>query len=239
MAQAQFSIPKVVGETDESKNAKMTIVFVMLLIAILLCIHYQNQPDNTHNHHLTHAAHLNTVSVDLHNTETNSPIKGKYIILTNMSKKNIPVQKVVVMAANRQLYKIDVEQSNHCKFNKAGKYGSIMEFELPKEMLISQIMIDVNQFCGSRDNIRTTQVEIRDADRKIVWTHDRLLAVGERYVTVYVVKHDIKLDNKPQQVLCTGSPNDGCHGPGSSAYRYQDQNQELQLMNNVVTNIWQ
>ena len=229
-----FNVPRVENESDSSKNTKMTTVICIVFITILLLIYLQKPKSVPHVHHTTNQ--LETVAIDIHNNTTNTPVAGKYVVLTNINRKNIPVKKIVAIGANRQLYPVDIKDAS--KFNKAGGNGIVIEFELPKEILITQIIVDVDVLCGSHPNIRTTQVELRDADHKMVWSYGELMPVGDRYVTVYVVKPKIVYDNKPQQVLCNASAGNGRYGHGTPAYRSQDCNQELILTDNIATNSW-
>ncbi len=231
---AQFNIPRVERETDASKNVKMTTVICIIFIIVLMAIYLQKTPDTPHFHHAH--SQLDSVAIDIHNNTTNEPVMAKYVVLTNINRKNIPVKKIVAMAANRQLYPVDIKKV--AKFSKTAGNGTVLEFELPKEIPVVQLIVDVDVMCGSHPNIRTTQVELRDANHKMVWSYGQLMPVGDRYVTVYVVKPKIVYDTAPQQVLCNGSTCDGRYGYGTPAYRSQDCNQELVLTDNIATNSW-
>lgn len=231
---AQFNIPRVENETYQSQNTKMTITISIIFILILLGVYLQKSPSMPHLHHTT--AQLDSISAisnDISKPSNNLPVPAKYITLTNINRKNIPVTKIVVMSVDRQLHPIYIKNST--KFNKCG--GIVLEFELPKEMPIVQLIIDVDVLCESHLNIRTTQIELHDMSHKLVWSYGKLMPVGNRYITVYVVEPNIIYDNKPQQVLCNGSTV-GCHGLSTPAYRSQDCNQELLLSENIATNSW-
>lgn len=229
---SSFNIPKVVGESEFYKSIKMTTVVCIIFIVMLVGLLMQRDTPMLRNHHKTDQ--LDAVSIDINNA-ANIPILSKFIVLTNINRSKIPVRKVVVMTADRQLHMLESNNPAHCKTYKSASGGIVMSFALLKEMAVSQIIIDVDVLDKSYPNIRTTQVELRDADNVIKWSYGKLLPVGDRQITVYVVEHKIIYDNKPQQILCGKGELTNIYGSngGSSC-----NDQERRLTENIAINTW-
>lgn len=106
-------------------------------------------------------------------------------------------------------------------YNDDGKSGSVIEFILPKTLYITQMIIHLDMFSKHRENIKSTQVRIRDDDHDTRWTSSHQLPV-EKYIDVYVSRPHY-IYPIPQQIL---DPN------------MATSNQEVSLTHHLIHNTW-
>lgn len=217
-------IPLVKRESVSERNCRMgiTVVFIVMLV---LCMFdsatssrrsHKNipMPINCRNHKHSLEA---MKSDEIRWSTTGKPIAGRYIHLINNNKKLIPINRLVVLADEM------IEKTRSvAKIIDHNDTGTTMIFDLKAEHDITQLVLEVNMFCRGRDNIRTTQIEIRDKDYKIVWSSDEPLPLGLRQIPVYIVKPNIVYP-VPQVILCDGS---------------SIPDQEKTLISHLQTNIW-
>lgn len=201
-----LNIPLVKSEDDYSKNCKMIFIVGIIVFGIMLLLkshsYYKNDiyipPYIKKN-----PVHMECMKSDCIQTNLeNVPVKAKTIILYNLNKRTIPVRQIMVIATNTRMSYITKDDA---KITHPNKVGTVMQFELPQEIAVKQIIIDVDQFCNSKPNITTTQVKILDKDNSVVWTNCEPLHIGDRYIYLHIVKPTIIYPTKAQK-LCTGLP---------------------------------
>ncbi len=128
----------------------------------------------------------------------NVSIPIKSIVLYNLNKKIIPVIQIIYIADNDKINYIPVQ---YAKISHTDK-GINMQFDLPRETKLKQIVIDIDEFSIWRPNITTTQVEARNKDNVVVWNNSEPLYSDQKYVNLYIVKYNIIYPAKSQK-LCT------------------------------------
>ena len=197
-------MPSVISENVSNTNFKMIL---SIGVVIILCMLIMNVGSDSVCKDITEgmSTSVNNTYVHVSPSEyyVTNPVKGQYIVIKNVNKKKMPINKIVVIGTNRQLYPLKRKQAT---IKPVGKYGASFTFKLPRPVTISQIVIDVNPFCQDQKNMRSAQLEIRDADFKQMWQNVDQLHIGSGYIFVYVQKPKI-VEGDPQQILCDGSLN--------------------------------
>ena len=69
--------------------------------------------------------------------------------------------------------------------------GISMQFELPEETKLIQIIIDTDQFSKYTPALSTSQIEAFDKNRIAVWNNCTPLYYNKRYIDLYLVKNHI------------------------------------------------
>jgi hypothetical protein len=221
-----IQIPLIEREDALSKNCKMACT---ITVVVIIMMWLSNSSKSSHNSHSkihmptncrNHKHSMEAMSSDTMKwSTTGKPVNAQYIVLINNNKKKIPINKLVIVQKNRQLVKVSRKDAKHINHNDK---GITMTFDLGREFVATQIILDVSRFYKSRDNIATTQVEIRDKDYKIVWSSDKQLPSDKRYIYLQIVETNI-IYPIPQEILCNGST---IH------------EQENILTANLQTNVW-
>lgn len=174
-----IDIPHVAREGYTSKNYKMVLVIVIILITIFTTMNKSCSKKNIYFPDDKITEQFNPINVE----HLLSPVKCQYIVFTNLNKKVIPIRKIVIMLKNRRLVPISI---NKAIIKNLGKNGTQITFKLKKEELITKIIIDLNVFCPSRKNMQTTQVDIRNKNNKSLWKYNKPLTVDERYINLFI-----------------------------------------------------
>lgn len=198
------NLPSVISENIEDTNCKMVLsVGIIIIICLLIINTGSNRVFRDISEGMSTSVNNTYVHVSPSEYYVTNPVKGRYVIIKNINKKNLPINKIVVIGTNKQLYPLKRKQA---VIKPIGKYGIAFTFKLPRSVTISQIVIDINSYCQDQVNMRSAQVEIRDMDFKQVWQNTEQLHIGSRYIFVHIQKSKI-IDGDPQQVLCDGSLN--------------------------------
>jgi hypothetical protein len=201
-----LNIPVVKSEMTYSKNCRMVIVVGIIVIGLMILL-------NTHSNYKNDVyippyVRMNPVNMECMSSDfiqikhENVPVKTKTIVLYNLNKRVIPVRQIMVIGTNTKIIYIPRADA---KITHPNKIGTNMRFELPYEINVKQVIIDVEQFCNSKPNITTTQVELLDNNNSVVWNNIKPLNVSDRYIYLYIVKPSIIYPTKAQK-LCTGLP---------------------------------
>jgi hypothetical protein len=206
-------IPLVKRENDISKTCKMLFIISSVII-LIICFFYYKKKDIYLQPIFNNVEPIKSV---VSNDKT-QPMLGKFIQLINLNKKNLPIYKIVIIDKDRNIFPI---YTKYAKILNIGKKGSTIQYELPKSIYISQIIIELNTFDARAKNITTTQVRIRDAEFDTVWTNNKSLYI-DKYVNVYVANPNL-IYPTPQQIL----------NPDLSAYE-----QEVALGYHLMSNTW-
>ena len=214
----EIPIPLVVSEDAEIMEGRMFLVITIIIIVMLLWVNHMNCshiPDaigdqtvisrdipNSIEHLYLQSKNESFTSVLEYE---NSPVDAKTILMTNLNKRKIPVNKIVVIDNQGRLHVI--KQSANIPY---GDDGVQMVFILPEQMKVQKIIIDVNQFCVYRANISTTQVDVINQDKKITWSHGKNLPINHRYVYLDIVKPVLVYPDK-QDILCKKENDEPIH----------------------------
>jgi hypothetical protein len=201
-----LNVPIVENENYISKNCRMLFVVGGLVLGIIILMNIQTQRQHEmyspgYNRH-TQQQLENMSSGNMDTIPSGEPVAAKTITLYNLNKKIIPVDAIAVIGTDTRMWHI---HRTDAKTNILNGMGSSMRFELPSEIYIKHIVIDVDQFSKSRKNITTTQIDVRNTKDDVVWSNYKQLHSGKRYVDVYIVEPNIIHPVKSQK-LCTGLP---------------------------------
>ena len=193
-----INVPIVKCEIAFLKNLRM-ISFTVITIIIILII--MNHIFEAHTSiYIPTPINMESFESDCINKNiANVAIPIKSIILYNLNKKIIPVFQIIYITDNDSIHYIPVE---YAKISNTYK-GINMQFNLPKETKLKQIIIDIDEFSIWKPNITTTQVEARNNDNVVVWNNCEPLYSDQRYINLYIVKYNIIYPAKSQK-LCTG-----------------------------------
>ena len=103
--------------------------------------------------------------------------------------------------------------------------GISIEFDIGKEVLIRELILDINKTEDSDLIMATTQVEFQNNAKKVVWYNFEPLTAGERYIYLYMKKPKV-IHHEPIEIL-----------PGSHAQKSQEDQEDL--VNNILArNTW-
>jgi hypothetical protein len=180
-----LKVPHVIREIPFTKNCKMLYIIGIIVIGFLLIFTYYNnnqlssfQPDSKP------AEQVKLRSDSIVDMNYPTTIKASHIILSNLNKFNIPVKRVSIIDNNKKLIYLNPSKISYNK-------GIMIHFSLPSDIQISQIIIDNNILSKYTNNITTTQITVRDAADKIVWTNNKPLPGGIRYIYLPITTQKI------------------------------------------------
>jgi hypothetical protein len=190
---SNLNIPLIEREGSTSKNCKMMFVLAFIIVAILIisykCAEHKYTFDDIHNPDADSCIPYDPGNSDIINKQNlNEPVRAQYISLVNTNRRNLPVEKIVVICADRRIIPI---KTNDAQTNKLGKMGIIMNYRLPREEEIVQVIIDIDTLHPSKKNMITTQVELKDKNHMRVWHNAKTLPTDTRYIYVHMVKPNI------------------------------------------------
>lgn len=207
-------VPIVQRENDASKNCKMVVV-TGVIILLIICVMFYQKNDQVYTY--GNSEYIEPMMVVNHENSLN-PVLGQFIQLINLDKDMIPVNKIVIIDKDRNMYPLSTKDAIYTKVRKT---GSMWQYKLTKPVYITQIIIDLNMSDKRKENIVNTQVRIRDTEYDTLWTSNKRLHV-ESYVDVYVARPHY-IYPIPQQVL----------DPDLSTY-----GQEVTLGYHLMSNTW-
>jgi hypothetical protein len=187
-----LNIPIIKTESKNSIECKMvnTIICSTIIVLILYYMCLQNNKLNLQRSSI-YTEYMTDVT-----PATNEPVIGKYIQITNINKKYIPINKIIIIDINRKVIPIFNKSANTMKL---GKNGITILYTLPKLINISQIIIDIDLSDKRSENIVTTQVRVRDNDYDTLWTNKKQLKLS-RYIEL-TIKQPTYIYPIPQQQL--------------------------------------
>lgn len=187
-----LSIPLVKSEPNESKYGRMISTTFLIVVIVILYYQtiYQYQIDIPIN---------NRPKLFNHSNDLKTFVNAKKIIVYNTNRKQIPVSQIILIETNTHMSYISVKDA---KISHLSSDGISLEFNIPNEIMINQIIIDVDQ-CDTMSNITTTQIDIIDGNNIKVWSNYTPLKMGDRYIYIDIIKPVIKYE-EPSNKLCTG-----------------------------------
>jgi hypothetical protein len=222
-----LKVPLITQEDATTKNCRMILVLGFIIAITLLIlytysdhkyicddVYFNDEPSRNY------IEYMNDESIDTH---SNEPVSAKYINISNINRQNIPIEKVNVICLDRRIIPIKRENA---KIRRLGKKGISMEFELHQEEEITHVVLDINTWCASRKNMLTTQLELKDKNRRTIWSNTKPMTIDTKYINIYVVKPDINYET-PNQVLCTGLQGNTINS------------QHKMLVKNLLNNTWE
>lgn len=197
-----LNVPLVVRENATAVNCRMVASVGIIIILLLVLSQTETRIPEPTVEGMSMIENNTYIHVPQSEYYTTDPVEGRFVVIRNNNKKSLPIDRIVVVGADRdmQYYK-----RKHAIIQKSGKHGVAFIFKLPRDTLISQIILDTNIFCEDQKNMHASHVEIRDGDFKSVWNNTDPLEIGIRYIFVYVQKPKI-IHGDPQSVLCNGLP---------------------------------
>jgi hypothetical protein len=206
-------IPLVKREGDVSKTCKMIFItggIILIIICFLYC--------QTVDIYVPPISNRMEPMISLDLNDGNKPVLGKFIQLINLNKKILPIYKIVVIDIDRNIFPLYAKNAKHTNINTK---GSMIQFDLPKPVYISQLTIELELDDKRKENIITTQVRIKNSEYDNVWSSTKPLYVN-KYVDVYVAQPRI-IAPIQQQLL---DPNISTYG------------QEVELGYHLMKNTW-
>lgn len=218
-----FKIPRIISENLSETNLRMILsigVIVVLIVLFMIMVEKNMQIPNTGSK----LRKPGNIGIKYENVT--KPVVCQYVLLRNINKTNIPVDKIVVMSDDTQLHALYANDGNVCIIDQHSPYGSMMLFYLPKEMMVTKIIIDSNPFGTYHNNLQTTQVETLDSNFNSTWTYTQTIRTDTRYAELPIVEPRIIYDT-PSQSLPVERGNQ-CDGG----------TQELILNKHLASNIW-
>mgnify|MGYP000876610861 CR=1 FL=1 len=145
-------------------------------------------------------------------------IVGKFIEIRNNNRKEIPLNKIIVMNDNRkliQLLEFTTQQT---------KTGVIYTYIIPEPEKIRQIILDICIYNSFIDNVKTSQVSVLDDNKKVIWKYNNIINTDRRYHYIDISDPKIVYD-RPNNLLCTNTD--------------EECSQEKKLIISLAENIWQ
>lgn len=211
---SNISIPVVEGEDSKTKNIRMLFVSSVIVIISLIFLFRNNTeieiPDGFEFNE----------TIDCNFKNKSEPVMARYIVVYNITQIQIPLDKIVVVQFNGVLLPL---QRSRAKVTKNS--GISIEFDIGKEVLIRELILDINKTEDSDLIMATTQVEFQNSAKKVVWYNFEPLAAGERYLYLYMKKPKV-IHHEPIEVL-----------PGGHAQKSQEDQEDL--VNNILArNTW-
>jgi hypothetical protein len=198
-------VPLVERESNISKNVKMFgAVLVVLVLGLLLLqnviynqqvyLHTKPNPDE--------AQMRDSESFSANSTVVNNTIaiKGRIIRISNNNRKIIPIDAISVIASDNRMFNIPRNKATQTNVND----GINIDFHLPADIVIKQIIVDTNMFHQERNAITTSKVSILDIDELNLWKNDEPLTI-QRYNYVLIAK-PIIIYPDPHQYIDSTSP---------------------------------
>ena len=219
------AIPEIINENSINETYRL-ILYIIIMILILLMLNSFKSPSciNTNNLELSNLTNVDNNSTILNLKEhlTNNQltdISGKYIQISNMNKKYIPINKIIIINNKRKLIVLtDFEK-------KETNTGVIFIYRIPTIENITKIILDTAKFNRYLDNVKTSNISILDSDKNIVWTYNNIINVQKdrRYIDINIIDPIIKYD-RPNNILCKNT-SENC-------------DQEKQLNISLIKNTW-
>jgi hypothetical protein len=194
-------VPLVERESALSKNTKMFgAVLVVLILGLLFLQNITcNQQSYLHKKPNTDAAEMMNAE-KFSKINTGVSIKGRIIRVSNNNRKIIPIDAISVIARDNRMFNIPRSRATHTNVN----CGINIDFRLPVDIFVKQIIVDTNMFHQERTAITTTKVSILDTDGLSLWKNIEPLTI-QRYNYVLVVK-PIIIYPDPHQYIDSTSP---------------------------------
>jgi hypothetical protein len=194
-------VPLVARESTVSKNTKMFCAVLVVLFLGLMFLQnviynqqaYLHKKPNTDETEMRNTNKFSTIS-------TCVSIKGRIIRISNNNRKIIPIDAISVIANDNRMFNIPRSKAKLTNVNS----GINIDFRLPGDIVIKQIIVDTNMFHQERTAITTTKVSILDADELSIWKNAEPLTI-QRYNYVLVVK-PILIYPDPHQYIDSTSP---------------------------------
>jgi hypothetical protein len=194
-------VPLVERESAVSKNTKMFGAVLVVLVLGLMFLQnimynqqaYLHKKPNTDESEMRNAEKLSTIN-------TGVSIKGRIIRISNNNRKIIPIDAISVIANDNRMFNIPRDKATQTDVS----CGINIDFRLPCDILIKQIIVDTNMFHQERTAITTSKVSILDTHELCLWKNTEPLTI-QRYNYVLVVK-PILIYPDPHQYIDSTSP---------------------------------
>ena len=205
---SKLNIPIVEGEDEKTKNCRLltTAGVIIISVLVLLFIFESSKVDISKIFEKYHYKKITTCHYKNHN----EPVVMRYVKLYNITKSQIPIDKIVVIQSDGVMIPIYRDKA----LTSRRQNGFSITFDIGREVSMRELILD---FGDNRDDdadliISTTQVEVQNEKGAIVWYNCDPIRSGNRYVYLYMTKE--KLIHPPsREVLCAGN----CHSQKSEA----------------------
>jgi hypothetical protein len=180
-----LTVPIVVNEGKISQSYKMMLFIGIIVIIVLLLMKYTNN-DNILGYNINKCVKLGYMKSDnIKKEPSNTSIIAKTIVLYNLSKNIIPVNVIIVIDNDNNMTPINQKNIN------INKSGVEIVFNLNKELMIKQLIIDVDLFSDNISNILTSQIKVFDKNNNITWNNYEPLSIKSRYIELNMINSDI------------------------------------------------
>ena len=189
-------VPLVERESIISKHTKMFGAILVILVLGLMFMQniVYNQQSYLHKKPDTFVDDiLSTINTDV-------PVKGCIIRISNNNRKIIPVDAISVIASDNRMFNISRDNAKQTNVND----GVNIDFHLPTDIVVKQIIVDTNMFHQERKSISTSRVSILDADELRLWQNVEPMTI-QRYNYVLIVK-PVLIYPDSHQYIDTTSP---------------------------------
>jgi hypothetical protein len=201
LAKELQGVPLVERESSVSKNTKMFGSILVILVLGLMFLQnvmynqqaYLHKKPNTDESEMRNAEKFSTIN-------TGVSIKGRIIRISNNNRKIIPIDAISVITNDNRMFNLPRSKAKLTDINS----GINIDFRLPGDTVIKQIIVDTNMFHEERTAITTSKVSILDTDELSLWENTEPLTI-QRYNYVLVVK-PILIYPDPHQYIDSTSP---------------------------------
>ena len=204
---SKLNIPIVEGEDGKTKNCRllMTAGAIIISVLILLFVFESSSLDISKIFERCEYEKITTCHYKNHN----EPVTMRYVKLYNITKSQIPIDKIVVIQMDGVMIPI---YRNKALTNRSKQNGFSITFDVGREVLMRELILDFGDDQNNDLIISTTQVEVQNGEGDTVWYNCDPIKTGGRYVYLYMTKE--KLIHPPaREVLCAGN----CHSQKSEA----------------------
>jgi hypothetical protein len=194
-------VPLVERESNLSKNTKMfgAVLVVLVLGVMFLQNVVYNQQLYLHKRTITDKSEP-YISAPFNKLTNAVSVKGSIIRISNNNRRIIPVDSISVIASDNRMFNIPRNKATQTNVND----GINIDFHLPTDILIKQIIVDTNMFHKERESITTSKVSILDVDELRLWYNVEPMTI-QRYNYVLIDK-PIIIYPDPHQYIDSTSP---------------------------------
>ena len=205
-------IPVVKRESAVSKNVKM----VCVVMAILLFL-YSISPCAKAEIYVP-KIHHNIKYMRLKRFNRLNPALGKYIQVIHFNDKPLPLKKIVVIDKNRNIFPLFAEDAKYLPIDEK---KSMIHFNLPKVVYISQIVLDIDELDARRGNVPYASIVIRDTKYDKTWFNVMPLKISTHIDVEVIESPKVRFADQQKIDPILSTPE-----------------QEAQLTHNLVNNVW-
>ena len=138
-----LNLPYVKREESIFTNCRMltTITTIIIVVMFLIYMFYDEVQIETM---MSESENNTYVKIPRQVYYVTRPETGRYVTISNMSRKILPVKNIIVIDAAGKMQQF---MRKRATTRILGEHGVAIEFMLPKSIDIAQIVIEVDVFC--------------------------------------------------------------------------------------------